>query len=200
MAENRWSHGDPNDPLSWHLDELRYEAQCRDPLAPEWFDGLVLVSRKYVKDLVGRAIASNNQAIWDSINNLEAHVSAVDDALAEVDQATNDIAAELEDLASQLKGKDQAVAEQIKARAARLRQVGADANNPGGGDPVTEEPVEDGEPIPASDPQTVPVEGGDPLPVSNFPAEDVNDDGQAETSSDVPAPSGADSGVDSESK
>lgn len=200
MAENRWSHGDPNDPLSWHLDELRYEAQCRDPLAPEWFDGLVLVSRKYVKDLVGRAIASNNQAIWDSINNLEAHVSAVDDALAEVDQATNDIAAELEDLASQLKGKDQAVAEQIKARAARLRQVGADANNPGGGDPATEEPVADGEPIPASDPQTVPVEGGDPLPVSNFPAEDVNDDGQTETSSDVPAPSGADSGVDSESK
>lgn len=196
MAENRWSHGDPNDPLGWHLDELRYEAQCADPLSPEWFDSFVLVSRRYVKDLVGRAIQAANRPIWDSITNMEEHMSATDDALAEADAITNEIAQDLDDLAAQLKGKDQAIADKIRAHSDKLRGV---ANKY----PEVEstEPPADGEPVNSGDPQTFPVAGADPLPVTHFPDEsDSGADQAPDTSSDVPAPAGQDAGDASSSE
>lgn len=190
MTENRWSHGDPNDPLSWHLDELRYEAECKDPLAPSWFDSLVLVSRKYTKGLVGRAITANNRSVWESINNLEEQMSAVDDALAEADAVTNEIAADLDALAAELadsKSKsDQATAEKIRVHTDKLRGV-ASKYPP----VVSEEPVADGEPLPDSSPQTVPVEGQSDIPVSHFPAEEPVPDGSVADGEPVP-----DGGVD----
>lgn len=191
MTDNRWSHGDPNDPLSWHLDELRYEAECRDPLAPDWFDSLVLVSRRYVKDLVGRAINESNKSIFNRINNLEEHMSAVDDALAEADAVTNEIAADLDALAAELadsKSKsDQATAEKIRVHTDKLRGVASKWPPV-----VSEEPVADGEPLPDSSPQTVPVDGQSDIPVSNFPAE--------EPAPEAPAEAPADAGVDKPSE
>lgn len=187
MTDNRWSHGDPNDPLGWHLDELKYEAECHDPLAPEFFDALVLVNRRYLKELVRRAITARNEPVWQSINNLEEHMSAVDDALAEADAVTNEIAADLDALAAELadsKSKsDQTTAEKIRVHTDKLRGVASKWPPV-----VSEEPVADGEPLPDSSPQTVPVDGQSDIPVSHFPAE--------EPAPEAPAEAPADGGVD----
>lgn len=168
MAQNRWSRDDPCDPLSWHLRE-----NLTDPLAAEFLDSFVLVSRRYAKDLIARAVSRSNEDVWsavnahsEKINHMEIHMSDIDDALAEADTITNEIAEDLDALAAQLKGKDQAVAEKIRAHSAKLRGV---ANKYP--EVESDEPPADGEPFPPSDPQTVPVTGGDPIPVSNFPAE-----------------------------
>lgn len=195
---------------SWNLSELKYQLECEDPLSPDWFDSLVLVSRRYVKDLVGRAITSNNKAIWDGINDLEERVSAFDDQVAALDELTNDLADDVAAVADKLGKKDQADADKLKAVVDRLRAVGESADNLAGGDPATEEPVADGEPVPDSSPQTNAAPGVSDIPVSNFPAQDAdgNDvpvsdgsftpaegDSSEPVSNEAPA-SDADAGVD----
>lgn len=197
MAENRWSHEDPHDPLSWHLSALKYRAECGDPLAPDWFDALVLVNRRYVKDLVQRALAANNRYIYDKLNTLEVHMSAVDDALAEADEVTNEIAADLDALADQLadgKSKaEQAAAEKIRTHTEKLRGVAAKY-------PAAEsdEPVEDGEPVGDANASQVPsANPGEGFPVSNFPAVPAEDDADVapDTDSDVPSSSTSEQGI-----
>jgi hypothetical protein len=57
-------------------------------------------------------------------------MAALDDALAELNDATNAVAARLEDLANDVAQHDGAAADAVRAQAARLRGLAADPQNP----------------------------------------------------------------------
>lgn len=61
---------------------------------------------------------------------LEAKMTAAQDALADLDLATNEVAAELDDLRGQIATTDAALADRIGAAASRLRTLAADPTNP----------------------------------------------------------------------
>jgi hypothetical protein len=184
---NSWSHDDPDDPLSHHLEP-------EDPLADEWYDCFVLVSRRAMKVTIEQAIELNNRSIWAAIrklfgktHNLEDQMSEVDDALAEADAKTNELKAETDEIQADVlrliagaSGLDKATAAKIRTRVQALTGV-SDALAAVGklSEPESTEPPADGEPVVKNDPQTVPVAGGDPLPVSNFPAEENPSDGSS---------------------
>lgn len=71
-----------------------------------------------------------NRAVHRRLSNLEYRMALTDQALADLDAATNEVAAELDDLKAQLSGADQAVADRITAAATRLRGLAADPDNP----------------------------------------------------------------------
>ena len=77
------------------------------------------------------------QAVEEMVTELGAKVAAVDDALAQLDEATNDVAADLEALKVQVAGFDSDTAAKIQAAADRLRALAADPENPV---PPVEEP------------------------------------------------------------
>jgi uncharacterized coiled-coil protein SlyX len=68
--------------------------------------------------------------VFRRLDELECRMSATDDALADLNDATNDIATELDDLRGELTGADAAVADRITAAAERLRGLAADPENP----------------------------------------------------------------------
>lgn len=57
-------------------------------------------------------------------------MALLDDALAELNDATNAVAARLEDLADDVAQHDGAAADAVRAQAARLRDLAADPENP----------------------------------------------------------------------
>lgn len=186
---NSWSHDDPDDPLSHHLAD-----EPVDPLADEWYDCFVLVSRRYLKETIERAIQLNNVPIWAvirqqarKINNLEEAVSEVDDALAEADAKTDELKAETDEIQADVlrliagaSGLDKATAAKIRTRVQALSGVSEALAAVGKlSDPVSTEPPADGEPVVKNDPQTGSTVGGDPIPVSNFPAVENPSDGSS---------------------
>lgn len=64
-------------------------------------------------------------------------MALTDEALADLDDATNEVAGELEALAARVEQLDGDVAAQIRVRATRLRGLAADPENP-----VPDEPTE----------------------------------------------------------
>lgn len=77
--------------------------------------------------------------LTDTYRTLELRMAQVDDALIELDQATNEVAAELEELAGRVDQFDTNVAGEIRTRAGRLRSLAADPENPV---PDPEEPAD----------------------------------------------------------
>jgi uncharacterized coiled-coil protein SlyX len=71
-----------------------------------------------------------NRAVNRRLTILEYRMALTDQALADLDAATNEVAAELEDLRDLLTGADQAVADRITAAAGRLRGLAADPEQP----------------------------------------------------------------------
>jgi hypothetical protein len=61
---------------------------------------------------------------------LEVYMSLTNDALVELDDATNEVAGELEALVAQVAGMDGDTAARINAAATRLRGLAADPENP----------------------------------------------------------------------
>jgi hypothetical protein len=71
-----------------------------------------------------------NRAVNRRLSQLEFRMALTDEALADLDAATNEVAAELEELRDLLSGADQALAGRITAAATRLRGLAADPENP----------------------------------------------------------------------
>jgi len=71
-----------------------------------------------------------NRVVHRRLSHLEYRMALTDQALADLNDATNEVAAELEDLRDQLAGADAAVAQRITDAAARLRGLAADPENP----------------------------------------------------------------------
>lgn len=197
MSEHRWSREDPADPLSHHLDEdaLRYECNEEDPLAEEWYDAFVLVTRRTLKRVVGDAVSRSNQAVWNKLTELENAIMSNQDQL---NAFAAGIAADVQTIKDEVQAlKDANSAGEtldfssLQSAVDSLHQTATDNAPPA---PVSTEPPADGEPVNSGDPQTLPVSGSDGLPVTNFPAEDTDSSDAPATDSDVPAPSGAEAG------
>lgn len=71
-----------------------------------------------------------NRAVDRRLNQLELRMALTDQALADLNDATNEVAAELDDLRGQLSDADAAVAQRISDAASRLRGLAADPENP----------------------------------------------------------------------
>jgi hypothetical protein len=84
---------------------------------------------------------------WLGITQLEERMSATENAIADLNAATNEVAAELDELRNQLASTDQATADQLGQVAARLRGLAADPENPVPDPPADPQPV-DPEPTP----------------------------------------------------
>lgn len=65
-----------------------------------------------------------------AVSDLEDRMSKAEDALVELDAATNEVAAELEAALASGEVADAAVADRITAAATRLRSLAADPDNP----------------------------------------------------------------------
>lgn len=76
-----------------------------------------------------------------TVINIGARMALTDEALADLDTATNEVAARLDELADQIETVDAGVAAQIRTRAERLRTLAADPANPVPEDP---EPAPEG--------------------------------------------------------
>ena len=76
-----------------------------------------------------------------ALTHLETRMSKAEDALVELDAATNEVAAELEAALASGAINDSAIAEKITAAATRLRGLAADPENPV--PPVDEPPTSD---------------------------------------------------------
>lgn len=85
--------------------------------------------------------------VHNRLTHLEARMAKSEDALAELDVATDEIATELEDLRDDVAQHDAALAAKITEKAARLRGLAKDPENPV--PPVTDEPVVEEPPAPA---------------------------------------------------
>ena len=64
------------------------------------------------------------------VHKLEHHMSQVDDAVAELNAATNDVADDLERLRTEVTGLDSATADKLTPLVERLRALAADPENP----------------------------------------------------------------------
>lgn len=64
------------------------------------------------------------------IDKLEERMSATEDALRDLDQATNDVAAEVDELRAQVANFDQDTAAKLGVVAERLRGLAADPSQP----------------------------------------------------------------------
>lgn len=64
------------------------------------------------------------------MTRMEHYMSAVDDQLSQLDQATNDVASELESLKAEVANSDATLAAKLDAPIARLKSLAADPNNP----------------------------------------------------------------------
>lgn len=71
-----------------------------------------------------------NRVVHRRLSNLEYRMALTDQALADLDAATNEVAAELDELRDLVAGNDAAVADRISAAATRLRGLAADPENP----------------------------------------------------------------------
>lgn len=90
-----------------------------------------------------------NRAFYRRLSALEQRMALSDDALADLDVATNEVAADLDDLKNQLSTADAAVAARITAAADRLRGLAADPANPVPPAPAVEPAPAPAEPVPA---------------------------------------------------
>lgn len=84
---------------------------------PSWFD-LLLQQRRV------------NRAVHRRLTILEYRMALTDQALADLDAATNEVAAELDELRDLVAGNDAALADRIGAAATRLRGLAVDPDNP----------------------------------------------------------------------
>jgi len=64
------------------------------------------------------------------VRRLERHMSAVDDVLEQLNQATNDIADDLTRLRDEVAGGDAATAAKFEPLVTRLQQLAVDPENP----------------------------------------------------------------------
>lgn len=71
------------------------------------------------------------------MRRMEIRMTAVDDVLQEINEATNDIAGDLERLRTEVQGSDAALAARLAPLAERLRAMAVDPENP-----VPDPPVE----------------------------------------------------------
>ena len=71
-----------------------------------------------------------NRGVRRRLEQLEYRMALSDQALADLDAATNEVAAELDEVRAQLTNADQAVADRVTAAAARLRGLASDPQNP----------------------------------------------------------------------
>lgn len=74
--------------------------------------------------------SETNRAVEARLTQLESRMALTDDALAELDNATNEVAADLDALRAQVETFDTNLAAQIGERADRLRQLASDPENP----------------------------------------------------------------------
>jgi predicted ABC-type transport system involved in lysophospholipase L1 biosynthesis ATPase subunit len=72
----------------------------------------------------------NRLRIFRRLNHLENHMSAVDDALADLDTATTAVADRIDALIADLGNIDTDTATKIATETARLRSLAADPTNP----------------------------------------------------------------------
>lgn len=86
-----------------------------------------------------------NRATHRRLVILERHMALTDQALADLDAATNEVADDLDRLRDQVANFDQALADQIGSRTARLRELAVDPENP-------VPPAQPMEPIPPAEP------------------------------------------------
>jgi hypothetical protein len=68
--------------------------------------------------------------IYRRIQTLEYHMARLDDALAELNDATNAVAARLEDVLGDIEQADSAAADKVRVEVERLRSLAADPQNP----------------------------------------------------------------------
>lgn len=78
---------------------------------------------------------------WLGITELEERMTATEDALRDLDEATNEVAAEIEELRSSVAATDSATADRLGVVAQRLRGLAADPENPVPNDPAPVEPT-----------------------------------------------------------
>jgi hypothetical protein len=79
---------------------------------------------------VVRVLDWNRLRIFHRLNLLENRMSAVDDALVLLDEATTAVANKIDQLVNQLQNGDQAAAAKIQVETERLRSLAADPENP----------------------------------------------------------------------
>jgi hypothetical protein len=79
-----------------------------------------------VSDEIARLVTRE----WLGIDELEKRMGKTDDALRDLDVATNEVAAEIDELRASIANYDSATAERLDAVSARLRGLASDPENP----------------------------------------------------------------------
>lgn len=78
----------------------------------------------------------NHARRWLGIDQLEVRMGATENALVELDSATNEVAAEIDELRGEVAKFDEATAERLGVVSARLRGLAADPETPVPAPPV----------------------------------------------------------------